>query len=68
MHRCRSHNVSGEDDKALDGSRESVRFVRAPDHDMRVAHGDDFAGDAWLDRKTRQIVYGTVGHDRNATA
>ena len=47
---------------------ETQRFVRAPDCDKRVANGDDFAGDAWLDQETRQIVYGAVGHDRNAAA
>ena len=48
------------------GAGETQRFVRAPDCDKRVANGDDFAGDAWLDQVTRQIVYGAVGHDRNA--
>lgn len=43
-----------------------VRFVRSPQHDKRVPRGDNFAGDAWIDQETGQIVYGVVGHDRNA--
>ena len=45
----------------------STRFVRVPEQDRRIGRGDDFAGDAWLDRHTGQIVYGAVGVDRNAT-
>lgn len=44
----------------------STRFVRVPEQDRRIGRGDDFAGDAWLDRHTGQIVYGAVGVDRNA--
>jgi len=44
------------------------RFERRPDQDRRIRRGDDFAGDAWLDRKTGRIVYSVVGHDRNTTA
>lgn len=44
-----------------------TRFVRIPEQDRRIGRGNDFAGDAWLDRHTGQIVYGAVGVDRNAT-
>lgn len=43
------------------------RFTRIPEQDRRIGRGDDFAGDAWLDRNTGQIAYGAVGVDRNAT-
>lgn len=50
------------------GDGETLRFVRAPDCDKRIWAGDDFAGWAWLDQETRQIVYGAVGHDRNESS
>ena len=81
MHKCCNCNGAGEVGESPDGANwysvacpvcngdgETLRFVRAPDCDKRVANGDNFAGDAWLDQETRQIVYGAVGHDRNATA
>ncbi len=40
----------------------TARYIRRPDHDRRFARGDDFAGDAWHDRDTDQIVYCVVGH------
>ena len=81
MHKCCNCNGAGEVGESPDGANwyavacpvcngdgETLRFVRAPDCDKRRSKGDDFAGDAWLDQATRQIVYGAVGHDRNATA
>ena len=81
MHKCCNCNGTGEVGESPDGANwyavacqvckgdgETLRFVRAPDCDKRVANGDDFAGDAWLGQDTRQIVYGAVGHDRNETA
>jgi hypothetical protein len=81
MYKCCNCNGTGEVGESPDGANwyaaacpvckgagETQRFVRAPDCDKRLANGDDFAGDAWLDQKTRQIVYGAVGHDRNAAA
>lgn len=47
--------------------RGAQRFARAPEHDRRMARGDDFAGDAWIDKKTFDVVYGAVGHDRNTS-
>lgn len=41
------------------------RYVRAPEHDRRISRGDDFAGGAWLDTVTGEIVYGAVGYDKN---
>lgn len=37
------------------------RFVRQPEHDRRIGHGDDFAGDAWLDTQENLIVWVAVG-------
>lgn len=45
---------------------DSVRFVRDLANDRRISRGDDFAGDAWVDQVTQQVVYGVVGHDMNA--
>lgn len=42
-----------------------MRYERKPEHDRRIKRWDDFAGDAWLDTATGEIVYGAVGHDRN---
>lgn len=42
------------------------RWARAPEHDRRVQHGDDFAGDAWRDVCTGEVAWGGVGQDRNA--
>lgn len=44
---------------------QGLRYIRQPDHDRRIARGDDFAGDAWLDTETGAIVYSVVGYDRN---
>lgn len=41
------------------------RYIRQEQHDKRIARGDDFAGDAWLDKETDEVVYGVVGHDMN---
>jgi len=38
------------------------RYIRRPDHARRLAWGDDFAGDAWHNTITDQIVYCVVGH------
>lgn len=37
------------------------RFTRAPEHDRRIRRGDDFAGDAWVDRVTGAVRYVAVG-------
>jgi hypothetical protein len=42
------------------------RFQRVPEQDRRIARGDDFAADAWLDAESGLIVYGAPGRDRNA--
>lgn len=42
-----------------------MRYERKPEHDRRIGRGDDFSGDAWIDSKTGEIVYGAVGRDRN---
>jgi hypothetical protein len=42
-----------------------VWFTRLPEHDRRVANGDDFAGDAWRNEATGEIVYSIVGGDMN---
>lgn len=81
MHKCCNCNGHGEVGESPDGANwyavvcpvcngacETLRFVRVPNCDKRIANGDDFAGDAWLDQETRRIVYGAVGHDLNATA
>src|SRR5690606_34380408 len=39
----------------------SPEWVRAPQHDRRISRGDDFAGDAWMDRQTGTIRYVAVG-------
>lgn len=78
MYKCCNCSGSGEVGESPDGAEwyavacpvcngagRTKRFVRTPDCDKRIANGDDFAGDAWLDQETRQIVYGAVGHDRN---
>lgn len=41
------------------------RFIRKSEKDRRFTRGDDFAGDAWLDLATGNIVYTAVGVDRN---
>lgn len=40
------------------------RYVRTKP-DLRIRHGDDFAGDAWLDLHTNKITYTAVGGDPN---
>jgi hypothetical protein len=44
------------------------RYIRQEQHDKRIARGDDFAGDAWLDKESNEIVYGVVGHDMNGNS
>jgi hypothetical protein len=36
-------------------------WLRAPLLDKRIAHGDEFAGDAWRHRITGEIRYVAVG-------
>lgn len=43
-----------------------VLYTRAPEHDKRIARGDDFAGDAWRNRETATIRWVAVGHNPNA--
>ena len=43
-----------------------LRFVRKPEYDRRMQRGDDFSGDAWIDRFSGEIVYSVVGYDRNS--
>lgn len=38
-----------------------LRYIHMPEKDCRISRGDDFAGDAWLDRSTGDIVYSAVG-------
>lgn len=40
-------------------------YTRAPEHDRRLAHGDDFAADGWRDEATGQVIHVVVGHDPN---
>lgn len=42
-----------------------MQYIRKPEHDRRIERGDDFAGDAWLNTRTGNIEWGTVGCDRN---
>lgn len=60
VHRC----VYGYWIKTVD----AARYERMPQHDRRIARGDDFAGDAWRDTWTGEIVYGAVDVDRNRNA
>lgn len=57
---------------ALVGNKQ--RYIRRPEHDRRIGHGDDFAGDAWEDTThtvdgsswgAQTIVYTVVGYDPN---
>lgn len=50
------------------------RYIRRPEHDRRIGHGDDFAGDAWEDTTrtidggswgAQTIVYTAVNYDPN---
>lgn len=36
-------------------------WMRTPEHDKRIANGDDFAGDAWKYLPTGEIKYTAVG-------
>ena len=38
-------------------------WKRMPEFDRRIAHGDDWAGDAWLNDKTGNIKLVAVGHE-----
>jgi hypothetical protein len=40
----------------------NARFIRVPEHDRRIRRGDDFAGDAWLDLATGEVIYVAVGY------
>src|ERR1700730_3428030 len=42
-----------------------MRYIRKPEHDKRIARGDDYAGDAWLDTWTDRLRWGVVGHNMN---
>ncbi len=42
-----------------------TRYVRAPEHDRRIAAGDDFAGDGWYDFSSGRIHHVAVGHNPN---
>jgi hypothetical protein len=37
---------------------------RAPERDKRIAHGDDFAGDAWVNR-AGEVTYTVPTYDKN---
>ena len=43
----------------------SVRWERSPEHDLRIRHGDDFAGDAWRHPVTKEVHWTGVGVDLN---
>lgn len=40
-------------------------YERKPEHDRRIARGDDFAGNAYLDTTTGEIIWVAVGVDPN---
>lgn len=42
-----------------------LRYERRPDNDLRIARGDDFAGDAWFDTKLGTLRYVAVGVNPN---
>lgn len=42
-----------------------MQFVREESQDKRISRGDDFAGDAWKNQKTGEVLHVTVGHDPN---
>lgn len=39
-----------------------IGYIRVPGNDKRIARGDDYAGDAWRNVKTGEIVIVAVGH------
>ena len=41
------------------------KYERKSEFDRRISRGDDFAGDAWLNKLTGDIEWGAVGRDRN---
>lgn len=43
----------------------TLRYVRLPERDRRFKYGDDYAGDAWIDRRTGEIRWTAVGVDLN---
>jgi hypothetical protein len=45
--------------------RPVMRYIRTPKYDKRIAHGDDYAGDAWIDTVTGTIHWAVVGTDMN---
>jgi len=38
-------------------------YVRLPALDLRIANGDDFAGDAWCDIRSKKVRYVAVGYE-----
>lgn len=51
-------------DLAVEEERRKARewWVRAPEHDKRFAHGDDYAGDAWRYAPTGEVKWTAVNH------
>lgn len=47
-------------------TEQTAPFERMPEHDRRVGRGDDFAGDAWRNAETGQVMWSGVGVDLNA--
>ncbi len=43
------------------GATGAPTWVRVPEHDRRIARGDDFAGDAWRHLETGELRYVAVG-------
>lgn len=48
-----------------DSATRKRRYARSPQHDKRIGNGDDFAGDAWWDRKRNELKYVAVGRNPN---
>lgn len=42
-------------------------WERAPEHDKRIARGDDYAGDAWRYKPTGEIKMVAVGREHPNT-
>lgn len=42
------------------------RYIRSPEHDLRIARGDDYAGDAWYDGDLCRTVHVAVGRNPNS--
>jgi hypothetical protein len=60
-------NAREELEKLCQATDKTKRFFRIHAYDRRIARGDDFAGDAWLDKASGRIAYSAVGHDRNVS-